>query len=152
MYSVNMISILPPSTGITCLDVCMLQDATEAQIEQMNNNCAVCWAPMTIVKKSGSSASAPSSPDQTFEQNGSTEQEEEQEEQPGPNLEQNLPQGFMQLPFTVEATAAAVDAGASAAAEEEDETTMEQAACKALPCGHAFHDSCIAKWLAQCYG
>lgn len=131
-------------TNFTTVHPVGLQDANEAQIEQMNNNCAVCWSSMTVVK-STPSAAPPSSPEPAPGQNGSTE--EEDEEQPGP---QDLPQGFMQLPFTVQATAAVVGAGAPA--EEEDETAMEQHACKALPCGHAFHEACIAKWLAQCYG
>ncbi|KAL3145404.1 hypothetical protein ABBQ38_001651 [Trebouxia sp. C0009 RCD-2024] len=131
-------------TNFTIVHPVGLQDAIEAQIEQMNNNCAVCWSLMTVVK-STPSAVPPSSPEPSPRQNESTEEEEE--EQPGP---QDLQQGFMQLPFTVQATAAAV--GAGAAAQEEDEMAMEQHACKALPCGHAFHEACIAKWLAQCYG
>ena len=33
--------------------------------------------------------------------------------------------------------------------EEEDEAAVDT--CQALPCGHAFHTGCIARWLQQCH-
>ena len=65
-----------------------LQDATAAQIERMNGNCAICWSEMYV--------------------------------------------------------------GISAAAHAQAGKDIGQLS-KALPCGHAFHNTCIQRWLKQCH-
>jgi len=121
-----------------------MQDANEAQIEQMNGNCAVCWSSMSTTP-AHSSSSTPTIPEQTQAQ---TPREEEEEQAQHQALAMR-PQGFMEVPVNIQSTQM-VDPLAGAE-EEEDEGALAADACKALPCGHAFHDSCIAKWLAQCH-
>jgi len=121
-----------------------MQDANEAQIEQMNGNCAVCWSSMSTTP-AHSSSSTPTIPEQTQAQ---TPREEEEEQAQHQALALR-PQGFMEVPVNIQSTQM-VDPLAGTQ-EEEDEEALAADACKALPCGHAFHDSCIAKWLAQCH-
>ncbi|DBA86614.1 TPA: hypothetical protein ACH3X1_005082 [Trebouxia sp. C0004] len=119
-----------------------LQDANEAQIEQMNGNCAVCWSSMSITSAHSSSPSIP-------EQAQAHTPREEEEEQAQHQALAMQPQGFMEVPFNIQSTQM-VDPLAGAE-EEDNEEALAADACKALPCGHAFHDSCIAKWLSQCH-
>ena len=127
---------------------CVLQEATEAQIEQMNGNCAVCWAPMTPTGRTPNlpSDSNPSS---------SSDEEDQGNSAAGPQPQpqpQQQPQGFMEVPYFPFHHTHGQDPLAPDTVEqlEEEEDTATDS-CKALPCGHAFHTGCIAKWLQRCH-
>ena len=124
-----------------------VQEPTEAQIEQMNGSCAVCWAPMATPGgfPPPSSDSNPSLSSVEGVEAPSVEPPHQQPQQ------QQQPQGFMEVPYFPFNLAHGQDPLGPEDAEEEEEEESAVDSCKALPCGHAFHTGCIAKWLQQCH-